>query len=65
MGLWKVLGNLPERFGMLRETSGACFGHHLGLKDGPKRARFYWTLFVSVEAGRRRMLGDEKLNELG
>ena len=60
MGLWKVLGGLPERFGVLRETSAACFGHHLGLKAGPRRSRFYRALFVSVEAGCTRMLGDEK-----
>ena len=39
------------------------FGHHFGLKVGPRRSRFYRVLFASVEAGRRRMLGDEKWNQ--
>ena len=62
MGLWTVLGGLPERFGMLREPCGACLGDHFGSKDGPRRFRFYRTLFVSVETERRRMLGDVKWN---
>ena len=64
MGLWRVLGGLPERFGVLRETCGACFEDHLGLRMGPRRFRFYRALFVSVEGGRRRMLGDGKWNKL-
>ena len=62
MGLWRVLGGLPERFGVLRGPCGACFGDHFGLKVGPRRSRFYRTLLVSVEAERRRMLGVEKRN---
>ena len=60
MGLWRVLGSLPERFGVLREPCGACLGDHFGSKDGLRRFRFYRTLLVSVEAGRRPMLRDEK-----
>ena len=60
MGLWKVLGGLPERFGVLREPCGACSGDHLGSKDGARRVGFQRTLVVAVEAERRRMLGDEK-----
>ena len=63
MGLGRVLWGLPERFGMLREPCGACLGDHFGPKGGPRRSRFYRTLFVSVEAGRRRMLGDVKWNK--
>ena len=62
MGLRRALGGLPGTFGVLREPCGACFGHRLGLKVGPRRFRFYKALCVSVEAGRRRMLGFEKWN---
>ena len=63
MGLRRVLGGLPERFGVLREPCEACLGDHFGSKDGLRRFRVYGALLASAEAERRRILGDEKWNE--